>query len=50
VDTITKQAIGFGLGMALIFGAGTNSVGIGLLLGVVFGAGFYAARKRKRST
>jgi hypothetical protein len=49
VDSITKQAIGFGIAMALIFSVGAN-IGIGILFGVMFGAGFYAYRKRRRAS
>ena len=47
MDTITKQAIGFGIAMALLFGAGSHHVTLAIALGVAFGAGFYAYRKRK---
>ncbi len=47
VDTITKQAIGFGISMALIFGAGSRNIGVGILFGALFGASFFAYRKRK---
>ncbi len=40
MSTITKQAIGFGIVMALIFGVGSHQVGLAILFGVVFGAGF----------
>jgi hypothetical protein len=52
MDTITKQTIGFGIAMAPIFAAGSNSInriGIAILFGVAFWVGFYAYRERKRS-
>lgn len=57
MKAVTKQAIGFGIAMTLIFAAGSNSInGIdritsdvgAILLGTAFGAGFYVARKRKQ--
>ena len=42
-----KQAIGFGIAMALIFGAGSRHFGVAIFFGVVFGVGFFAYRKRK---
>ena len=47
MDIITKQAIGFGIAMALIFGVASQQVGLAILFGVIFGAGFFAYRKRK---
>jgi hypothetical protein len=57
MKVLTKQAIGFGIAMALIFAAGSNGIkgvngiessGGAILLGIAFGAGFYALRKRQR--
>jgi len=46
-NTLAKQAIGFGIAMALIFAVGSRHVGVAILLGVIFGFGFFAYRKRK---
>ena len=46
-SSLAKQAIGLGIAMALIFGAGSRSVGVGILFGAMFGLGFFAYRKRK---
>ena len=49
MDAVTKQAIGFGISMALIFAVGSKNVGLGILFGILFGMGFFAYRKRKKS-
>ena len=50
MDTIAKQAIGFGIAVALLFGAASNSVALAICFGALFGGGFFAYRKRKRSS
>lgn len=50
VDTLTKQAIGFGIVIGLLFGVPAKSVGVGIVFGLMFGAGFYMYRKRKASS
>ena len=49
VDTLTKQAIGFGIAIGLLFGVPAKSVGAGIVLGLMFGYGFYLYRKRNAS-
>ena len=41
MDTLTKQAIGFGIAIGLLFGVPTMSVGAGIVFGLMFGVGFY---------
>jgi|SwirhisoilCB1_FD_contig_31_15745608_length_309_multi_1_in_0_out_0_1 LPXTG-motif cell wall-anchored protein len=48
VGSLTKQAIGFGIAIGLIFGVPTMNVGVGIGFGLMFGVGFYVFRKRKR--
>lgn len=48
MDSLTKQAIGFGIAIGLIFGVPTMNVGVGIGFGLMFGVGFYVFRKRKR--
>jgi 3-oxoacyl-ACP reductase-like protein len=48
MDAVTKQSIGFGIAIGLVFGAGAKSVGAAIVFGLLFGAGFYVARKRRR--
>ena len=50
MDTLTKQAIGFGIAIGLLFGVPAKSVGAGVLFGLMFGGGFYVYRKRKASS
>jgi hypothetical protein len=49
MDTVTRQAIGLGVAMALIFGVASNNVAIAILLGALFGGGFFAYRRRRGS-
>lgn len=48
MDALTKQSIGFGIAMGLLFGAGVKNIGVAIVLGLMFGVGFYVARRRKR--
>jgi hypothetical protein len=49
MNSVTKQAIGFGISMALIFGVASRDPGLAVLFGVVLGVGFFAYRKRRQS-
>lgn len=48
MDALTKQSIGVGIAIGLLFGVGAKSVGVAVVLGLLFGAGFYAMRRRRR--
>jgi hypothetical protein len=48
MDALTKQSIGFGVAIGLLFGAGSKSVGVAIVFGLMFGVAFYAARRRRR--
>ena len=49
MHSVTTQAIGFGICMALIFGVASREPGLAVLFGAVFAAGFFAYRKRRQS-